>query len=459
MLVVAVVALVAITGAHADFATTTTDVGRPQQMHIAFRGKDYDMVVSWLTGVQTPSSTVKFGTASGKYTNVVNGSLATSYYKDNFVHHVVLEGLAPSTTYYYVCGSAESGFSNEYSFESPPTSSQRSFNVMVYGDMGISNSGPNLQQIIEHKDDVDFVYHIGDYAYADDRLTTKDYDETWNEWANEIVPVAAYKAYMAMPGNHEATCHSFGDFFCPDGLKNFSAYNARFRMPAEESGSGTNMWTSFEYGSAHFISIDTETDYDHAPEGVDTIFKAGGFGDQLAWLEADLKKAAANRAQRPWIIVGGHRPLYTASKPGLSSIIWPNTTGHLRAAVEDMFHQYNVDIYLCGHVHAYERHYPIYRNQYVKSYNNPTGLTGVVIGCAGNIEGHQNKWVDPIPGYCAVHNGDDYGYGILRVHNDTNLQWTFYTAGNSTIADDFMLYKEHSTAPALEMKPSLRGLQ
>lgn len=46
-------------------------------------------------------------------------------------------------------------------------------------------------------------------------------------------------------------------------------------MPAEESGSGTNMWTSFDYGNAHFISIDTETDYDHAPEGVDTIFKAG----------------------------------------------------------------------------------------------------------------------------------------------------------------------------------------
>ena len=46
-------------------------------------------------------------------------------------------------------------------------------------------------------------------------------------------------------------------------------------MPAEESGSGTNMWQSFNYGSAHFISIDTETDYDHAPEGVDTIFKAG----------------------------------------------------------------------------------------------------------------------------------------------------------------------------------------
>lgn len=112
---------------------------------------------------------------------------------------------------------------------------------------------------------------------------------------------------MVNPGNHEATCHSFGDFFCPDGLKNFTAYNHRFRMPAKESGSNTNMWTSWNYGNTHWIMIDTETDYPHAPEGVDTIFKAGGFGDQLAWLEADLKKAAANRDQYPWIIATGHR--------------------------------------------------------------------------------------------------------------------------------------------------------
>lgn len=110
---------------------------------------------------------------------------------------------------------------------------------------------------------------------ADDRLTPADYDTTWNEWANQMQPIAAEKAYMALPGNHEASCHSFGDFFCPDGLRNFSAYNARFRMPAQESGSGTNMWSSFDYGSAHFISIDTESDYPNAPEGVDTIWNAG----------------------------------------------------------------------------------------------------------------------------------------------------------------------------------------
>ncbi len=48
------------------------------------------------------------------------------------------------------------GFSSEFNFTSPPTTSQRSFSVMVYGDMGVTNSADNLKQVIGHKDDVDF---------------------------------------------------------------------------------------------------------------------------------------------------------------------------------------------------------------------------------------------------------------------------------------------------------------
>jgi len=242
-LCVVLVAIGVVGMASADLATTTSDPSAPQQIHIAFRGavrgvlmrfssawcgcvlpcvtvcvyhgyvvdvlcdggacvpatallcpwiysccwcatfQNYDMVVSWLTGVQTSTSTVKYGTSSGVYTHTVNGSLATSYYKDNFVHHVVLEGLTASTTYYYVCGDAavrsscrgytievsiarsyhhspfvnqQGGFSSEFAFMTPPTTDQRAFKVMVYGDMGITNSGSNLQQILAHKDDVDW---------------------------------------------------------------------------------------------------------------------------------------------------------------------------------------------------------------------------------------------------------------------------------------------------------------
>lgn len=52
-------------------------------------------------------------------------------------------------------------------------------------------------------------------------------------------------------------------------LSNFTAYNNRFKMPSSESGSGAlNMHYSFNYGSVHFISIDTETGYPGAAEEV-----------------------------------------------------------------------------------------------------------------------------------------------------------------------------------------------
>jgi len=53
--------------------------------------------------------------------------------------------------------------------------------------------------------------------------------------------------------------------------------------------------------------VDTETDFPGAPEG------ASMFGNQLAWLQADLEAANLNRNEIPWLIVTGHRPIYTSS--------------------------------------------------------------------------------------------------------------------------------------------------
>jgi hypothetical protein len=57
---------------------------------------------------------------------------------------------------------------------------------------------------------------------------------------------------------------------------------------------------------------------------------ADDFGDQLSWLEADLAKANQNRHKRPWIIVGGHRPIYSSSG-GYSDLEGNPTNGYAPA--------------------------------------------------------------------------------------------------------------------------------
>ena len=109
-------------------------------------------------------------------------------------------------------------------------------------------------------------------------------------------------------------------------------------MPFAQSGSSSNMYYSFDYGLVHFVNVDTESTFPGAPEGKES----GPFGDQAAWLKADLAKATANRANVPWILVGGHRP-------------WFATDGGLQAQKDfffPIFDEFDIDMIFAGYAHA-----------------------------------------------------------------------------------------------------------
>ncbi|KAI2654037.1 Acid phosphatase type 7 [Labeo rohita] len=88
---------------------------------------------------------------------------------------------------------------------------------------------------------------------------------------------------------------------------NFSHYKSRFSMP----GHTENLWYSWNVGPAHIISFSTEV-YFYLEYGLDLLFR------QYEWLQADLQEAnrPENRAQRPWIITMGHRPMYCSNDDG-----------------------------------------------------------------------------------------------------------------------------------------------
>jgi len=210
-------------------------------------------------------------------------------------------------------------------------------------------------------------------------------------------------------------------------------------MPAVSSlSTAGNMWFSFNYSNVHFVSISTETDYPYSPEGRGTFWNAGPFGPQLEWLEADLANANLDRDAHPWVVVVGHRPLYSSS----NSDFPPGIRERLREAVEDLFNKYSVDLYICGHIHSYERIWPVYKSVVTqKNYTKPTTPTYLVIGNAGNIEGHSGAWVKPTPDWLAFRNENDYGYGLLTFKDDHSVHFEMRRAVDNSLADQFDLTK------------------
>lgn len=137
-------------------------------------------------------------------------------------------------------------------------------------------------------------------------------------------------------------------------------------MPGSESGGVGNFWYSFDYGLAHFVSLDGETDFAKSPEypfvadlsGNETTPKenetyvtdSGPFGyingsykvnenyEQIQWLIKDL--AAVDRTKTPWVIAMSHRPMYSSQVSSYEK--------NLRAAFEGILLENGVDAYLSG---------------------------------------------------------------------------------------------------------------
>ncbi|GLD98271.1 hypothetical protein PINS_up006968 [Pythium insidiosum] len=257
---------------------------------------------------------------------------------------------------------------------------------------------------------VDFVFHVGDISYADNagiptvssatEFTGFFYEETYNDFMTRMQPLAATTPYMVLPGNHESECHSAACMVSSEKkkqLSNYRAYNARFKMPSAESGGAANMWYSFEHGPVHFTSISSETDFPNAPNNSHIPFNKipyGGFGDQLSWLERDLQRADANRANVPWVVVMMHRAIYTRTMCDANGV----PTGEaapVQKAFEELFIKYNVDVVVSGHVHLYSRHFPVRRNEAVldgvspdfRTYKNPKAPVYLISGRSRQLGG------------------------------------------------------------------------
>ncbi|KZO90966.1 Metallo-dependent phosphatase [Calocera viscosa TUFC12733] len=288
------------------------------------------------------------------------------------------------------------------------------FSVAVLNDMGYTNAAGTFQQLLKAVDDgVAFAWNGGDISYADDWYSgllpcAEDWPGCYNRTNNtgQLPPGHFPPSYfLPLPegeipnqggpyggamstiyesnwdlwqyGNLSTPESTLTYYSCPESQRNFTAYNRRFRLPGEEVGGVGNFWYSFDLGLVHFIAFNGETDHYQSPElpfvadltgndthplenqtfptdsgpfgQIDGSYKNNSAYQQIQWLKKDL--ASVDRSVTPWVFAMSHRPMYSTEVSSYQT--------HMRAAFEQLFITYNVDAYFSGHIHCYERLWPL----------------------------------------------------------------------------------------------------
>lgn len=164
--------------------------------------------------------------------------------------------------------------------------------------------------------------------------------------------------------------------------------------------------------------------------------------EQYQWLVKDLE--AVNRTQTPWIVVMSHRPMYSTETASYQADI--------RAAWEDVLLKYGVDVYIAGHIHWYERLYPLGANGTIDTssvvdnstyYANPgKSITHLVNGAAGNIESHSTldegeSWA----GFTVFLDDKHYGFSKLTIESEKELTWKYIRGDSGAVGDSLTLKK------------------
>ena len=215
------------------------------------------------------------------------------------------------------------------------------FNIVAVGDWDCtSETEDTVDNII--KQDPEFVLALGDFSYNGKAEC----------WLDLIEPIAEKTKIVI--GNHE-----------DDSSKLRKDYMNYFGLEKQ--------YYSFNQKNVHFLALSTETAFDEDSE-------------QYAFAKQDLEKYSKDPFI-DWIIVFYHQYIY-GSGSGLEE------EKDFRETYHPLFDKYKVDLALQGHLHVYERTYPITFNDDDEDepivqdnnpnlYKNPKGTIFLTVGTGG----------------------------------------------------------------------------
>ena len=289
----------------------------PTGIHLTWQESDMTnrITVTWQTSSSISGNIVAYDTVTRGgnaklYNYKVSGENHTYEGASGFIHEVELVNLMPNSTYYFVCGGTQGGYSDERSFRTAPTQPSH-FRFAVGGDCRSNPAQRDIVSAAMNKFNPDFVLLSGDLVESGSNQIQWDsffhgLHSYWIGSNNQTIPI------IPCLGNHE---------------ENATNYYEQFALPNNEQ------WYSLNYGDyAHITVLNSEAD----PSG-----------EQLDWLENDL----ATHENYTWRFVLFHRPLFS-----------PSAHGNWTQGQEywcPIFDKHGVQAVFMGHNHNYERAKPI----------------------------------------------------------------------------------------------------
>jgi hypothetical protein len=293
------------------------------------------------------------------------------------------------------------------------------------GDWGCNSNTGKTVSLIKGKSP-NYVAALGDYSY----LTTSDTSTPAQCWLDRIADIKS-KTKITI-GNHE-----------DDSNEAFSTYMSKFGL--------SNTYYTWTYDHVRFIVMDSDRN----------SFSVGS--SQYNFVISELKKASSD-SNINWIIVYIHKQFYTSPNTcGSSSCSNTATdTKNLRNIYQKYFDQYGVDIVLNGHVHNYQRTFPIRYDSGspespIKTSSNafdwtdPAGQIYVTVGTGGvNFHGLSNK-----ASFVAKQQDDKFGALILSTEDNGNTLAGRYYTNDGAKFDTFKIHKSINAFAQYTYGPSL----
>lgn len=290
-----------------------------------------EITISWETS-RMATSVVKFGPSEKQMAEVTG--------KDALIHHVRLKGLKRDSHYVFQVESTDSTgkkLTSELLTFRTALGKDQPVRFAVVGD---TQDQPAInKQVAERMWETrpDFFMIVGDLVG-----TGPDKSHWLDHFFGSMRPLLSRVPLMPVLGNHERDARLYYDYM---------------DIPQPK------YYYSFKYGCGEFFVIDSQRDVSKESE-------------QVKWLEQALAKSTAS-----WKFVAHHYPPFSSDEDdygdrwkGQSE--WGDTK---MREITQVYEKYGVDMVFTGHIHSYERTFPILKDTVRKK----GGVTYVVCGGGG----------------------------------------------------------------------------